>query len=221
MLTFIQRAFRQRKEGYIKKLEEQVRDFQAMQESYKQIQTENYQLRDYIISLQSRVIEIQGEDALPPPPVTLVHSPPQLMLDPNQQQQAVPQQQQQAQQPPPMAPQQQQPQQQQQQQIPAPMATMGQTQEIATGQKRPHDDSDSAFLQSIAQAAANPTAVTGAPQVSQAPVMNGFVSIQAADAAKATGRKSSSPQSKRVKAEEQKNNGVPVTSLNGTMTSSS
>lgn len=188
-----------------------------MQESYKQIQTENYQLRDYIISLQSRVIEIQGEDALPPPPVTLVHPPPQLILDPNQQQQqqSVPQQQQ-AQQPPPMAPQQ-----QQQQQIPAPMATMGQTQEIATGQKRPHEDSDSAFLQSIAQAAASPTAVTGAPQVSQPQVMNGFVSIQAADAAKAAGRKSSSPQTKRVKAEDPKNNGVPVASLNGTMSSSS
>lgn len=63
--------------------------------------------------------------------------------------------------------------------------------------------------------------MTGAPQVSQAPVMNGFVSIQAADAAKAAARKSSSPQTKRVKAEEPKNNGAPVTSLNGTMASSS
>jgi hypothetical protein len=76
-----QRAFRQRKEGYIKKLEEQVRDFTAMQESYKQIQTENYQLRDYIINLQSRLIESQGEDAVPPPPLPLISSgPPPSML---------------------------------------------------------------------------------------------------------------------------------------------
>lgn len=75
-----QRAFRQRKEGYIKKLEEQVRDFATMQESYKQIQSENYQLRDYIISLQSRLIESQGEDAVPPAPAVLVHPPPPLVL---------------------------------------------------------------------------------------------------------------------------------------------
>lgn len=71
-----QRAFRQRKEGYIKKLEEQVRDFTQMQESYKQIQAENYQLRDYIINLQSRLIESQGEDAVPPPPLPLISSNP-------------------------------------------------------------------------------------------------------------------------------------------------
>ncbi|RPA91925.1 hypothetical protein L873DRAFT_1794594 [Choiromyces venosus 120613-1] len=69
-----QRAFRQRKEGYIKKLEEQVRDFNQMQESYKQIQAENYQLRDYIINLQSRLIEHQGEEAVPPPPLPLLGS---------------------------------------------------------------------------------------------------------------------------------------------------
>jgi hypothetical protein len=45
----------------------------AIQESYKQIQNENYQLRDYIINLQSRLIESQGEDAVPPPPAVLVH----------------------------------------------------------------------------------------------------------------------------------------------------
>ncbi|KAF8537678.1 hypothetical protein BDD12DRAFT_204852 [Trichophaea hybrida] len=75
-----QRAFRQRKEGYIKKLEEQVRDFTAMQESYKQIQSENYQLRDYIINIQSRLIESQGEDAVPPPPPVFLHPAPPLML---------------------------------------------------------------------------------------------------------------------------------------------
>ncbi|EXJ84777.1 hypothetical protein A1O3_05449 [Capronia epimyces CBS 606.96] len=61
-----QRAFRQRKEGYIKKLEEQVRDYQALSENFKVVQAENYQLRDYVINLQSRLLESQGE--VPPPP---------------------------------------------------------------------------------------------------------------------------------------------------------
>lgn len=61
-----QRAFRQRKEGYIKKLEEQVRDYQALSENFKAVQSENYQLRDYIINLQSRLLESQHE--VPPPP---------------------------------------------------------------------------------------------------------------------------------------------------------
>ena len=61
-----QRAFRQRKEGYIKKLEEQVRDYSVLNDNFKAVQTENYQLRDYIISLQSRLLESQGE--FPPPP---------------------------------------------------------------------------------------------------------------------------------------------------------
>ena len=61
-----QRAFRQRKEGHIKKLEEQVRDYQTLAESFKAVQSENYQLRDYIINLQSRLIESQGD--FPPAP---------------------------------------------------------------------------------------------------------------------------------------------------------
>lgn len=61
-----QRAFRQRKEGYIKKLEEQVRDYQVLSENFKAVQAENYQLRDYIINLQSRLLESQHE--VPPPP---------------------------------------------------------------------------------------------------------------------------------------------------------
>ena len=65
MLDF-QRAFRQRKEGYIKKLEEQVRDYEMLNNNFKAVQAENYQLRDYIINLQSRLLESQGE--FPPPP---------------------------------------------------------------------------------------------------------------------------------------------------------
>ncbi|KAH8689935.1 hypothetical protein BGW36DRAFT_65008 [Talaromyces proteolyticus] len=61
-----QRAFRQRKEGYIRKLEEQVREYEVLSESYKALQAENYQLREYIIGLQSRLIDSQNEvPALP------------------------------------------------------------------------------------------------------------------------------------------------------------
>ncbi|PQE22870.1 bZip transcription factor protein [Rutstroemia sp. NJR-2017a BBW] len=69
-----QRAFRQRKEGYIKKLEEQVRDFHSLEENYKAIHAENYSLREYIIRLQSRLIESQGEFPQPPPNINLSHS---------------------------------------------------------------------------------------------------------------------------------------------------
>ena len=68
-----QRAFRQRKEGYIKKLEEQVRDYTILNENYKAIQAENYQLRDYIINLQSRLIESQGDFPQPPPNIDGLH----------------------------------------------------------------------------------------------------------------------------------------------------
>ncbi|EZF29353.1 hypothetical protein H101_06967, partial [Trichophyton interdigitale H6] len=55
------RAFRQRKEGYIRKLEEQVKEYEMLLDNYKAIQAENYQLREYIISLQSRLIDSQNE----------------------------------------------------------------------------------------------------------------------------------------------------------------
>ncbi|KAK4547721.1 hypothetical protein LTR36_000679 [Oleoguttula mirabilis] len=61
-----QRAFRQRKEGYIKKLEEQVKDFQNMEQNYRSLQNENYQLREYILNLQSRLLETQSD--IPPAP---------------------------------------------------------------------------------------------------------------------------------------------------------
>ena len=68
-----QRAFRQRKEGYIKKLEEQVRELHSLEDNYKAIQAENYSLREYIIHLQSRLIESQGDYPQPPPNVNLTH----------------------------------------------------------------------------------------------------------------------------------------------------
>ncbi|KAF2872031.1 hypothetical protein BDV95DRAFT_492912 [Massariosphaeria phaeospora] len=61
-----QRAFRQRKEEYIKQLKDQVKEFEQLCDLYKTLQTENYQLRDYIINLQSRLLETQGE--IPPAP---------------------------------------------------------------------------------------------------------------------------------------------------------
>ncbi|PSN71855.1 hypothetical protein BS50DRAFT_237198 [Corynespora cassiicola Philippines] len=95
-----QRAFRQRKEEYIKQLKDQVKEFEQLCELYKTLQTENYQLRDYIINLQSRLIEIQGE--VPPAPVgvDLTRSHPEpASLNQAQQQQPQPPQEQQEQQP--------------------------------------------------------------------------------------------------------------------------
>jgi hypothetical protein len=43
-----------------------VKEFEQLCELYKTLQTENYQLRDYIINLQSRLLETQGE--IPPAP---------------------------------------------------------------------------------------------------------------------------------------------------------
>ncbi|KAI9788003.1 MAG: hypothetical protein M1816_007307 [Peltula sp. TS41687] len=66
-----QRAFRQRKEGYIKKMEAEVKDYKVLEDNYKAVQAENYQLRDYIINLQSRLIESQGEYPQPPSNIDL------------------------------------------------------------------------------------------------------------------------------------------------------
>ncbi|KAK3390406.1 hypothetical protein B0H63DRAFT_113910 [Podospora didyma] len=69
-----QRAFRQRKEGYIKKLEIQVREYTEMESNYKAMQAENYELREYIIRLQSRLLDSIGEFPQPPPNITLSHA---------------------------------------------------------------------------------------------------------------------------------------------------
>ena len=42
-------------------MEAQVKDMEALTEAYKSIQAENYQLREYIIGLQSRLIDLQSE----------------------------------------------------------------------------------------------------------------------------------------------------------------
>ncbi|KAL8371940.1 hypothetical protein RB595_001647 [Gaeumannomyces hyphopodioides] len=68
-----QRAFRQRKEGYIKKLEQQVRDYTEMDNSLKTLQSENYHLREYVMQLQARLLSTQGEYPQPPPGLSLGH----------------------------------------------------------------------------------------------------------------------------------------------------
>lgn len=98
---FCQRAFRQRKEEYIKQLKDQVKEFEQLCELYKTLQTENYQLRDYIINLQSRLLETQGE--IPPAPAGVdlnrplgdqanMHQPPEAPQPPQQPEPQHPQQ---------------------------------------------------------------------------------------------------------------------------------
>ncbi|KAL0264167.1 hypothetical protein SLS55_000113 [Diplodia seriata] len=128
-----QRAFRQRKEEYIKSLKDQVKDYEQMADQFRAIQAENNTLRDYVISLQARLLESQGSYPEPPSnidlsrPHTEIPPPVQAMQSPQppgssgasqHSQQQQPQQQQQHQQP------QQQHQHQQHQQQPAPTAPM-------------------------------------------------------------------------------------------------
>ncbi|KAF3385835.1 putative transcription factor kapC [Talaromyces pinophilus] len=83
-----QRAFRQRKEGYIRQLESQVKDYKVLSESYKALQAENYQLREYIISLQSRLIDSQNEVPALPDNIDLTQPRPEPPLADSHQQQA-------------------------------------------------------------------------------------------------------------------------------------
>ncbi|KAG5987671.1 hypothetical protein E4U52_007355 [Claviceps spartinae] len=69
-----QRAFRQRKEGYIKKLEQQVREFGDLENTFKVMQSENYALRNYVIHLQSRMLNSLGEYPPPPPNINLTQA---------------------------------------------------------------------------------------------------------------------------------------------------
>lgn len=46
-----------------------------MEQSYKAMQSENYALREYVIHLQSRLLDAQGEIPQPPPNVNLAQPP--------------------------------------------------------------------------------------------------------------------------------------------------
>lgn len=61
-----QRAFRQRKEMYVKELESKVQELKASKDTIDMLRQENIQLRDYILSLQSRLIEHPGGVPTPP-----------------------------------------------------------------------------------------------------------------------------------------------------------
>jgi len=65
-----QRAFRQRKEQYIQSLKDQVRSHEHMVTNFKNLEEENLILREYIITLQSRLLE-SGHGEFPPAPVDL------------------------------------------------------------------------------------------------------------------------------------------------------
>lgn len=64
-----QRAFRQRKEQYIQSLKDQVKEHQNLAASYETIQKENFSLRQYVITLQAKILESHTE--LPPPPESI------------------------------------------------------------------------------------------------------------------------------------------------------
>lgn len=70
-INILQRAFRQRKEGYIKKLEQQVRDYNDMEQRFRQVESENYACREYIGHLRSRLLDAQIEPPQPPPHINL------------------------------------------------------------------------------------------------------------------------------------------------------
>lgn len=61
-----QRAFRQRKELYIKDLEAKVKELEQSKDTIDALRQENIQLRDYILALQSRLIEHPGGVPTPP-----------------------------------------------------------------------------------------------------------------------------------------------------------
>ncbi|KAK6458586.1 uncharacterized protein RJT20DRAFT_131752 [Scheffersomyces xylosifermentans] len=81
-----QRAFRQRKEKYIKDLEAKAAEADILKQTIEDMRTENLQLRDYTLALQSRVIELSpgsghqlpgasdSSVVIPPPPPAVFNS---------------------------------------------------------------------------------------------------------------------------------------------------
>ncbi|GAB7346736.1 hypothetical protein MBLNU459_g1845t1 [Dothideomycetes sp. NU459] len=66
-----QRAFRQRKEAYILKLEKQVKDYKVLEGDFKSLQQDSFQLRGYIDSLHAIMSENQVDYPPAPPPTRL------------------------------------------------------------------------------------------------------------------------------------------------------
>ena len=81
-----QRAFRQRKEKYIKELEAKAAETDVLKQTIEELKAENMQLRDYTLQLQLRVIELglapslgqnavgasEAQAGMPPPPPPLI-----------------------------------------------------------------------------------------------------------------------------------------------------
>ncbi len=63
---FPKRAFRQRKEGYIKKLEQQVRELGEIDRDYRSTMADNLRMRDYIQRLQSALVDVRADVPQPP-----------------------------------------------------------------------------------------------------------------------------------------------------------
>ncbi|OJD40241.1 bzip transcription factor [Diplodia corticola] len=159
-----QRAFRQRKEEYIKSLKDQVKDYEQMADQFRAIQSENNTLRDYVISLQARLLESQGSYPEPPgnidlsrphteipPPVQAMQSPQppnssgtsqhsQQQQQPQQQHQPQQHQQQHQQQPAPTAPMSASAAQQLQQAAAQAAAAQASTEHLNNGAKHSHEE---------------------------------------------------------------------------------
>ncbi|KAJ5640206.1 uncharacterized protein N7484_008068 [Penicillium longicatenatum] len=70
-----QRAFRQRKETYIRKLEDENKNIESFKDTMAKLVNENYSLRDYVINLQSRLMEAQIDVPDLPPNIDLTQNP--------------------------------------------------------------------------------------------------------------------------------------------------
>lgn len=64
--TLAQRAFRRRKEEYIKRLEERVGEVTQLESSCRYMATQNNLYREYVSTLQSELVEAQGKFPAPP-----------------------------------------------------------------------------------------------------------------------------------------------------------
>lgn len=60
-----------------------MKQFEAMSESYKALQAENYQLREHIINLQSRLLDSQGEVPELPGNIDLSQPRPEMPVPPS------------------------------------------------------------------------------------------------------------------------------------------
>lgn len=74
-----QRAFRQRKELYIKDLESKCAELKQVKDTMEALRSENQELRDYILALQSRWINQPG--GVPTPPAVYARRPDQDGMD--------------------------------------------------------------------------------------------------------------------------------------------